>query len=171
MDAACSGIYLFLPHGRQAGWGPRGHGRDAHLSGHLAHAAHAAGCHIGSHGDVVEVHAIAVVHVVVILLGELWRCLLLWEHAAERWRAQRVNKCSRSIKADTRGLILVSSTCCLPCCLVASHSCQENPEKKRFLGLAASSETVCGPCVEKGEGSVVCPWLQSLRLPVGSYLP
>lgn len=67
-------IYLFLPHGRQAGGGPRGHGRDAHLSGHLAHAA---GCHIGSHGDVVEVHAIAVVHVVAILLGELWGCLLL----------------------------------------------------------------------------------------------
>lgn len=75
LNADCSGIYLFLPHGRQAGRGPRGHGRDVHLSGHLAHAV---GCHIGSHGDAVEVHTIAVVHVVVvILLGELWRCLLL----------------------------------------------------------------------------------------------
>lgn len=63
-------------------------------------------------------------------------------------------------------------TCCLlPCCLAASHSCQENPEKMRFLGLAASLETVCGPCVGKAEGSAVSPSLQSLHRPVGSYLP
>lgn len=76
-----SSIYLFLPHGRQARWGPWGHGRGAHLSCHLAHAA---GCHVVSHRNVVEVHAIAVVHVAVILLGKLWRCLLLWEHTVER---------------------------------------------------------------------------------------
>lgn len=61
-------------------------------------------------------------------------------------------------------------TCCLPCCPVASRSFQGNPGKQRFLGPAASLETVCGPCEEKAEGSVVCRDLQSLHLPVGSYL-
>lgn len=68
--------YLFLSHGGQAGRRARGHGRDTHLSSHLAHAA-------GCHGDIVEVHAIAIVHVGVSLLGELWWCLLLWEHTGE----------------------------------------------------------------------------------------
>lgn len=90
------------------------------------------------------------------------------------WRGEEhsvVKKCPHSLQSDTRGLTWPFVTCCLPCCLVASRSCQESLEKKRCLGPAASSETVCGPCVETAEGSVACPYRQSLRLPVGSYLP
>lgn len=61
-------------------------------------------------------------------------------------------------------------TCCLPCCPEASRSFQGKPGKQRFPGPAASSETVCGPCEERAEDSEVCPDLQSLHLPVGSYL-
>lgn len=100
------GIYLFLPHGGQTGWGPWGHGRDTHLSGHLAHAAHAAGCHVGGHRHIVEVHTIAIVHVAVTLLGELWWCLLLWEHTGGEGRCVKevssniyVGKKKRNFKA------------------------------------------------------------------------
>lgn len=71
------------------------------------------------------------------------------------------------LNGDAGGL----AGCSFTCCLVASRSCRENPEKEGFLGPAASSETACGPCGEKAEGSVVCPRLRSLRPPVGSYLP
>lgn len=65
---------------------------------------------------------------------------------------------------------LLVFTCCLPCCPGASHSFQENPGRQRLLDPVASLETVCEPCEEKAGGSVVCRDLQSLRLPVGSYL-
>ena len=87
-------IYLFLPHGGQTGGGPWGHGRDAHLPGHLAHAAR---CHVVGHGDIVEVQTVAVVHVAVTLLGELWRCLLLWEHTGEKGKGKQMYKVTGSL--------------------------------------------------------------------------
>lgn len=88
-SCAPSGVYLLLAHGGQARRRPRRHGRDAHLPGHLAHAA---GCQVGGHGDAVEIDAVAVVHVAAALLAELRRRLLLREQAA-RERDTRQRRC------------------------------------------------------------------------------
>lgn len=71
--------HLFGTHVGHAGPRSRVHGAHAHLVAHLAHVAG-----VGSHGN-IEVHAVAVVHVVVGLLAELrWR--LLSEHTVEESR-------------------------------------------------------------------------------------